>query len=559
MKTHHILCLTSLLISASLYSEEGSAINDTISAANPVVESSYDDKVIIRDVKGIAVFGSDFNPSDIMKLKAEGVVISEGLDVPNKAAFTELLKKRLHTSIYPDDVDSLSEKLTDFYASHDKGVTSVVVVPQQIGDGVLVVIILEAKVAEIYTTGNKWTPSSWIVKQSGLKKGEGIDLNKLKENLIWINNKFRTVSSSFSPGQNRGETDVVLVTKDRFPISPYIGGDNTGVPQTGRTRWYAGFEAKNLWWDQGANYQFTTGSSSYDFIAHNGSYMIPLPWKHRLLTYGGWGRVHAKVPSPLKHKGIAWQVDARYQAPITKLYDKLFQQLAFGYDFKRTNNNVLYGGSIISNQNADINQFALEYLLNYNDNSSNTEFNLQMFGAPIKMTKYQNNADYDVIRPYAKCRYFYARAKVTHVHNLPMGFSIQGVAAFQGATTNLMPSEQYPLGGYSSVRGYFEDTYLADDAIFFSVEARSPSFRAFAPKRSKTKDKMEVIGFIDYGWGTQNKNTYQERKANWLLGIGPGLRYSVRDNLALRADLGFPLHKIYNHFPYLHVGGTLSY
>jgi hypothetical protein len=99
MKTHHILCLTSLLISTSLHSEEGSAINAAISAVNPVVESSYSDKVIIPDVKGIAVFGSDFNPSDVLKVQAEGVVISEGLDVPDKAAFTEFLEKRLHTSI----------------------------------------------------------------------------------------------------------------------------------------------------------------------------------------------------------------------------------------------------------------------------------------------------------------------------------------------------------------------------------------------------------------------------------------------------------------------------
>src|SRR5260370_37782724 len=97
--------------------------------------------------------------------------------------------------------------------------------------------------------------------------------------LNWLNsNPFREVSLLYTPGKSAGTTDVILQTKDRFPLRVYAGYEDSGNPPLGRERWLAGFNWGNAFWaDHQLSYQFTTSSDVASMRAYSLTYTAPLP------------------------------------------------------------------------------------------------------------------------------------------------------------------------------------------------------------------------------------------------------------------------------------------
>ena len=119
------------------------------------------------------------------------------------------------------------------------------------------------------------------------------------------------------------------------------------------------------------------------------------------------------------------------------------------------------------------------------------------------------------------------------------------VARGQYASRNLLPSEQFGLGGYDTVRGYDEREVNVDNAACFNLELRSKPYRVFSSEScaESCSDSLILLAFLDYGTGG-NVHTYRHERSNFnLLGIGPGLRYNFSNYLAARLDVGIRLIK----------------
>jgi hemolysin activation/secretion protein len=102
---------------------------------------------------------------------------------------------------------------------------------------------------------------------------------------------------------------------------------------------------------------------------------------------------------------------------------------------------------------------------------------------------------------------------------------------------DLVPLEQFGLGGIESVRGYRQDALLTDNGALVSAEFRFPIYRQ--PRRRLV---VQLTPFIDFGtaWnsGTTNPDT------NTLASLGLGLRFQLGDRLTARLDWGIPLVNI---------------
>ena len=93
------------------------------------------------------------------------------------------------------------------------------------------------------------------------------------------------------------------------------------------------------------------------------------------------------------------------------------------------------------------------------------------------------------------------------------------------------------------MRGYDQREVNKDDAFFLSGEVRTPPItRKFKPN-SKLSDALQFLAFIDYGWGIDIDTLPGGKKSNYLLGAGPGLRYTLDPYLTVRLDWGVKLHK----------------
>ncbi len=105
----------------------------------------------------------------------------------------------------------------------------------------------------------------------------------------------------------------------------------------------------------------------------------------------------------------------------------------------------------------------------------------------------------------------------------------------QLANDALLPSEQFSIGGFNSVRGYRQDARLTDNGFVVSAEVRLPVLRV--PERQSV---LELIPFVDYGIGWNSAGVSDPDTKN-LASVGLGLQWQQGDNFITRFDWGIPL------------------
>ena len=98
----------------------------------------------------------------------------------------------------------------------------------------------------------------------------------------------------------------------------------------------------------------------------------------------------------------------------------------------------------------------------------------------------------------------------------------------------LISTEQFSLGGATTVRGYRQDALLSDNGFLMSAELRLPIARL-----SKLNTTVQFSPFIDFGTGWNTDDEALE--LNTLLGTGFGLLLQTEDKLSARLDWGIPL------------------
>lgn len=102
-----------------------------------------------------------------------------------------------------------------------------------------------------------------------------------------------------------------------------------------------------------------------------------------------------------------------------------------------------------------------------------------------------------------------------------------------------------------------------DSGGLINLEARSVPISVISSLRKKPiKDALQFILFFDFGGGVNNHTSPGERRADYLLGMGPGFRYTVDPAVAARLDWGIKLHnaaRFQGGSSMLHFSVTASY
>jgi hemolysin activation/secretion protein len=369
-------------------------------------------------------------------------------------------------------------------------------------------------------------------------------------NLDFINrNPFRRADLVYAPGTNPQTTDIELLVKDRFPLSLYAGADNTGLELTERTRWFMGFTWANAFnRDQIISFQYTAAPDKHKFNAFTTSYTIPLPIQHILLFYGGYSQVNVHLPKTSRNHGSSAQASVRYTIPIIPS-PWLLHEITCGFDFKRSNNTVEFvENNPHIGQEVNLTQFTYGYNLGYERNHPRWSHKLgcdfQIFLSPFSWIPNQSSHDFRSLNLGADPIYVYGRTSLNYKLLFPKNFQWTLLAALQVSNQSLLPSEQFGLGGYNTVRGYEERQLNADDGLLISTEIHSPKFKFLKHCGNwKVDDSFEFLFFMDYGLAHDNRRIPKEPQTAYLLGTGPGLRYAIENHLSARLDWGIKLHK----------------
>ncbi len=359
--------------------------------------------------------------------------------------------------------------------------------------------------------------------------------------LDWINrNPFRSSYVVYRKGEYPETTDIELVTTDKFPFRVYVGVDNTGFKETQFERLFVGFNWGDAFFlDQVLSFQFTTSLDFRKFLAYSGNWTIPLPWRHLIDTFGGYATTKTQMTDrEFNTEGYSAQGSFRYIIPMPT-YRHFLSDLRFGFDYKRTNNNVVFGGQNITKRAVNIWQWLVIYDMTIPTKWVTNYIEAELVFQLGEMLPNMQDKDYTLLRRGAENTYAYGRLGIEQLYHLPKNWAFAVKLKGQLATGALLPSEQLGLGGLYSVRGYDERTFSIDEGLLASFEVRTPSFSP----TTTGHDNLLFFAFTDWGMGGNHFKPSNEHKTLNLVGVGPGLRYAVMEYLNVYFDWGYQLVK----------------
>ncbi|KND60408.1 Hemolysin activation/secretion protein [Candidatus Burkholderia verschuerenii] len=374
----------------------------------------------------------------------------------------------------------------------EKGLPLVdVYVPEQdVTDGVVHITVASYRLGRVTARGNRWFSDALLTGEMPLALGAAIRESDVANGLATLNaNPYRSVDVVYAPGEADNTTDVILQTADRFPMRVSAGYDNSGVRQLGRDRFFAGIDYGNLFeLDQQIAYQVTasndalTGNPDIEgrpnrprFIAHALSYSAPLPWQDRIELFGVYAQSTPRLPDSYGQTGISAQASFRYDWRLP-VWSGWQQQLQFGYDFKRSNNDLEFGGFQVFNSNTHIHQFVVAYDVNKTDNLGQSRANFTTVLSPGHFDADNEPDAFESARHGATPRYAYLQLSGQRDLALGAGFTAWGRAMVQWTPDTLLPSEELGLGGDSSVRGYEPYVVQGDRGWNLQTELRTPAW-----------------------------------------------------------------------------------
>jgi hemolysin activation/secretion protein len=529
----------------------------------PAPVAGGDDRVLIPVLRGIAFLG-DRNEVRPNGLDAPGVHIS-GISLLETADFRALVAPYLGRPLSLAALNRLTRDVVLYFRGHNRPIVDVLVPEQNIQTGTVQILVIEGRLGVVKAEGNHWFTSAQITGAVRARPGGIIDGGALLEDLSWLNvNPFRQVDLVYSRGAEPATTDVILRTIDRRPWRAYVGYEDSGNDLTGNDRVLAGVNLGDLFGrEQLLNYQLTASPDFRKLVAQSASYVIPLPqWRHTLTFFGSYATSRPDLPGGVfSLDGKTWQASARYRVPIHG-GSTWSQAVSAGLDFKRSNNNLAFGGTRIFAQSTDIAQALLIYEVNQSAGRAATNAELTVALSPGGLTSGNHTSAFLAARSFARADYSYVQLALDHTLRLPADFSWITRGTAQVSNANLLGSEQLGFGGYESLRGYDERIVNGDDGVIVVNELRSPAVRVLGRlNRGRDADGLVGLVFVDAGVAGVHQPVAGEARSTTLASSGIGIRYTIGSSVSLRADYGWQLRSlpgVTNHSRG-HIGVTVAY
>ncbi len=489
-----------------------------------------------------------------------------GVPLLESPVFEELIVPYLGQPVTLTLLDEITREIILFYKESNRPVVDAIIPEQNIETGTIQILVLESKLGKVTVEGNKWFSQDLLVGHLRIKRGETLDSDKLLRDIGWLNqNPFLRVDLIYSKGENQGETDIVLKTKDRFPVRFYTGYEDNGSVITGRDRILGGINWGNAFnLGHQLSYQFTGSNDFSRMQAHSLNYSAPFKSKRTLSVFGSWAQSNGTAATA-DIDGTSWQISSRYSFELPE-WRFIKQQLAIGFDFKRSDSTLGYNVLTLTDAVSDVDQLVAEYKGHLNDKRGFTDFGANVYLNPGGITSKNTTYDYQQFSNdiNVKDSYIYARVNASRVTYLPNQFKWTSAFQAQYSSANLLPSEQLAIGGKRSIRGYEESTASGDHGFMFNQEIHLPPIKLSHNLGYKgLHDTLHLYGFFDFGVVSNNKNTDNAKNNFDLYSIGPGFRYVISPYFSLGVDYGIqlrePSYASYNHGSRAHISANVSY
>lgn len=505
---------------------------------------------------------------DIVPEGASDIQLAPGLPIDHEAlqhALNSLLGQPIGRALQAE----IRRVITGQYVTAGRPFIDIVFPPQDITDGSVHVQVTEYRVGRVSVSGNHWYSDSQIDRAAGLRAGETIDMTRLNARLAGFGaSPFVKVTPEFAPGAAPGTTDVRLLVVDRLPVQVSAAYRNNGAAATGWDRYDLGARWGDVF-HTGASLGYTLSSSSDFFTGRPGSelvgdgkpprflsqqvnFILPLDGGDQLSLSGADTRQSPALGPDLGSLGVTTQFTADYTRPVvggplSRLGGE-DEEIGVSADYKRTNNNLSFGGLQVQRGFTVIGQVSLRAGAAFPHRLGRLQVSNVLTASPGGLTRdnsdraFQPSGTAQSGTPGAHARYAYDRLTFTNLTPLPNAFGLVLRATLQAASGTLLASEQLSIAGMDAVRGYQEFGVAGSQGVIGTAELRTPSFRpSLWFGGTDLSDQAQLRVFADAGraWNPTGSQTAPAAQGTASLGVGGTL--AVADALTVRIDQGWQL------------------
>ncbi len=418
---------------------------------------------------------------------------------------TVLSSKKIEDAVYPfmgehktiDDVEKARAALEQVF--HNDGYLTVFVnIPEQkVEHGVVSLNVLEGKVGKLRVVGSQYYSLGEIKSRvPQLAEGTVPNFPLVQQELASVNSADRRVAPVLRAGDTPGKVDVDLKVSDSLPFHGDVELNNKNSVNTTDTRLSGSIRYANLWQkDHSINLSFQVSPQNTDEVkVLSGTYLVPRQNGDFIAAYSIVSKSNVSAVGDTTVIGDGVISGIRYIHPLPSIIG-LTHTFTAGVDYKDFNQSTGVQGADRVNTPISYTPFYVGYDANILGEHSNGQvsasivFSLKGVG--------NNESDFNNKRYLASSNYAYLKLSGKYAEDVYKKWQISARFTAQAADGPLISNEQFAVGGYDSVRGYYESTALGDSGVYGTLELRTPSF---ADHFSKNISDFYALAFYDAGY-----------------------------------------------------------
>lgn len=430
------------------------------------------------------------------------------------------------------DLRAMAQKITDRYRSQGYFVAQAYLPAQEIKDGSVTIAVIEGQYGKIDVRNQSGLSDAHIQRQlAGLNSGDTIAIGPVEKRLLLLSDTPGVkVSSTLTPGASLGTSDLIVDVVPGDRITGSIDADNAGNRYTGEYRLGATVNLNNpAGLGDVASLRALTSGQGLNYA--RASYQVPLGMATVGVAYSWLSYELGKEFAFTQASGTARIASVYGSYPLirtrnTRLYAglafdaKTFQDkrpLSLDMPVEDKKAQVLMAS--IRGEHRD--QLGAGGVTGYSLTWSTGNIDLQTPGLKLADAPVQSNGRFNKLSFSA-----------SRLQAVSPAWSLYAGVNGQLASKNLDASEKMALGGMYGVRAYPEGEAYADQGYVATLEARM-----LLPKPDQLPGQLHLIGFVDSGRVTINKNPWSDAVPNsrTLHGAGVGLNWADPNNFAVRA------------------------
>jgi hemolysin activation/secretion protein len=439
-----------------------------------------------------------------------------------------------------------ANQVTELYLQEGYITSGAYIPSQAIQSGTITIQVVEGSLEEIEVDILKGRLNpDYVRSRIALGASTPLNINRLQEalQLLQLNPLIDNLNAELSAGTKPGTNSLRVKVVGAKTFAATIDLNNNRNPSIGTFERGIKLSEANLLGlgdEMTFSYANTDGSNQY-----SGSYNLPVNPRNGSLRFRYQISNNDIIEEPFDDLDINVdyrQFELSFRQPIIqRATPEQSQELALTVGIEREENDTSLLGvnfplSPGANDQGEIRISKLNFVQEWLQRSrQDVMLARSEFGLGIGAVNATINSEGPDSRFFLwRGQLLYSRLLAEPTADSPISPTLFVRSELQLSTEPLLTVEQFSLGGYSTVRGYRQDTILSDSAFFLSAEVRVPILRV-----PEVEGTLQIAPFIDFGTGWNVDASNLDNTT--LAGVGFGLVWQMGENFNARFDWGIPL------------------